>query len=100
MAEIRDELPKTFDACPCCGSQRRLSAVAQGFKPPDPSVKTALWVTQVPLTGQLLTSKVMMILSDICSDCGCLYATSLFEQEGHLEIREKQVPRGGAPRQE
>lgn len=88
---LHDELPVEFSSCPNCGSTRRLGEEIQKMQPSSSmpvGAKIALNQQIIPLAQSLLTGKVLVIVSDICIDCGTHYAILIGEHQGHIEIRQ------------
>lgn len=88
---------ETFDKCPCCGSdQRFLEQLAQELK--DRGLAREDWHQHYDVRQGVVIDKnrtVMLpigiklpgyhITTDICMECGCLYATELRRLEGQTQ---------------
>ena len=91
------KFPMSFTKCPACGSEIRLveTAMKENLQPAQ---KTTMHMFGVALTDQvgaviLPTVPVLMIFTDVCVDCGCLYVT-------HVEKMVGRAQRPGPPGQE
>lgn len=82
--------------CPLCGSEERLGQeILKRYPKPGvlPGAKAPLFTQLVPLAERsLVTGKVLVILEDVCMDCGTRYLVRAFEQVGHIEIKPGKPP--------
>lgn len=88
-------MTKKFNQCPVCGSTNRFfEQLAQKVKDKGygrPEWNFYLDVRQGPVTDKVMEPKVLIgsklpfyrFATDICADCGCIYAVSI--EEGEVE---------------
>lgn len=83
-------LEKEFNKCPCCGSTRTVSdeviKMDKVKQPPNAKfgteLKSSALVNPATMAGRL-TVPVLNVVTDICFDCGAIYAKYI---NGHNEL--------------
>ncbi len=82
---------KTFDKCPCCGSEHQFFGDIVKRMKEQGLVKDDWNFCYDQRTGPVASEQMLKVLAqgskipsyffktDICSDCGCIYATKLIE---------------------
>jgi len=112
MLEEKMTLPKTFDTCPICNSNKRLGAgLIQELKDENKLHKDSFnsgLMHQVPMLDQAhppavialqFKIKVLLIYWDVCGECGTMYCTKFdcAEMPAQVQMQQPQPPASQRP---
>lgn len=77
--------PKVFANCPCCGSAIRIMESLVDRSAMQPMV--VLLQNPQKMTLITTTAPAMIVITDICADCGCQYATRVEIVQVPVQVR-------------